>query len=231
MTETGKSRLRTALLVVVAVRAVLGVVAIPLAAALWQQHFVVVILLRPTKDVLLLAGFLIRQGRVGLLEVVAAAVPLAILGVWVFYALGRSYADEIQSGEGMPRWVDRVLPPHRIRSLCRILHRRGRRLVALSRLAAFPSALLGAAAGSSNMPPRHFLPADLLGAVLSVAEVVGAGYVRGVADKQAGPWLTVLGVAVLIGLLVVVGRWLLRDESSSDDDQDAVTAPGLSERR
>jgi membrane protein DedA with SNARE-associated domain len=78
-------------------------------------------------------------------------------------------------------------------------------------LAAFPSALLAASAGASGMAPGKFLPADALGAALSIAEVVVAGYVLGAAYKRAGPWLTAVGVAVLIGLLVAVGRWLRRE--------------------
>ena len=221
MSRTKTSRLRIALLAVAATRAVLGVAAIPLAAVLYQRHFVVLVGLRPTKDVLLLAGFLIRLDRVGPFEVLAAAIPLAILGVWVFYWLGRSYAGEIQSGEGMPRWAARVLPPHRIQPLCRVLDRKGRRLIVASRLAAFPSALLGAAAGASNMAPAEFLPADTLGAVLSVVEVLLAGYLFGATYKRAGPWLTALGVVALVGLLFSVGRGLRRDTSVATDDLSA----------
>jgi hypothetical protein len=39
---------------------------------------------------------------------------------------------------------------------------------------------------------------------------VVAGYALGAAYKRAGPWLTAVGVVVLLGLLVGVGRWLKR---------------------
>lgn len=199
---------RTPLLALAAARTVLGVVAILLAPALFDDHFVVLVLLRPTKEVLLAGGFFLRQGDVDLPEVLAAAIPLAIFGVWLFYLLGRSYADEIQAGEGLPRWADKLLPPERIRALSRVLERKGRRVVILGRLAAFPSTLLAAAAGASRMEARSFLPADALGGALSIAEVIVAGYALGATYKRAGPWLTVLGVAVLLGLLVGLGRWL-----------------------
>lgn len=236
MSRGRTSGLRAALLTLAAIRCVLGLIAIPLAAALYERHFVVVVALRPTKEILLAAGFLMRQGKVGLVETVAAAVPLAILGVWLFYALGRSYRHEIQTGEGIPRWVQRVLRPHRIQALERVLERKGRRLVVVSRLAVFPSALLGAAAGASRMAPAQFLPADALGAVLSVGEVLGAGYVFGAAYKQAGPWLTGVGVAVLVGLLVLLGRWLGRDDPRADastpgQEKAAASTPGRRPRR
>ncbi len=40
------------------------------------------------------------------------------------------------------------------------------------------------------------------------AGIVEAGYALGAADKRAGPWLSALGVVVLLELLVGVGRWL-----------------------
>ena len=202
---------RTPLLALAAARAALGVVAIPLAPALFRDHFVVLVLLRPTKEVLMAGGFLVRQGDANLFQVMSAAIPLALFGVWLFYLLGRSYADEIRAGEGLPRWAEKLLPPERIKAMSRVLERKGRRVVVLGRLAAFPSTLLGAAAGASGMEARSFLPADALGGALSIAEVVVAGYALGTAYKRAGPWLTVLGVLALVGLLVGVGRWLRQD--------------------
>lgn len=205
------SKARNALLVLAAVRGVLGIVALPLVPVLYRDHFALLVLLRPTKEILLAGGFLVRQGEANLVHIVLAALPLALFGVWLFYGLGRSFAAEIQSGKGLPPKAERILPRGRIQDLCRILDRKGRGLVVAGRLAAFPSSLLGAAAGSSRMPPGRFLPADGLGAALSLAEVIGAGYVLGQAYKSAGAWLTAVGVVVLFGLLFMVGRWLRRE--------------------
>ena len=206
------SSMRTGLLVAAAARGVLGLVAIPLAPALYREHFVVLVLLRPTKEVLLAGGFLVRQGDVALLPIGAAAVPLALLGVWHLFVLGRAYAGEIERGDGLPGWAQRWMPNDRIRQMGRVLDRKGGRVIVLGRLAAFPSALLGAAAGATRMKPRAFLPADLAGCALSVVEVIGAGYVLGEAYDEAGPWITAIGVAVLLLVLVLVGRWLRREE-------------------
>ena len=200
-------------LVLAAVRGVLGLVAIPLAPVLYEDHFVALVLLRPTKEVLLAGGFLLREGKVGLVTMVAAAVPLLLFGVWLFYWLGRSFSDEIQSGEGLPKFADRILPPKRITAMCKLLGKKGTGVVVAGRLAAFPSTVLAAAAGASDMKPRQFLVADSVGAALSIVEVVGAGFVLGAAYKEAGPWLTAVGVGVLVGLMVVVGRWLKRESA------------------
>lgn len=201
------------LLVLAGARAVLAVVAIFLAPALYRDHFVVLVLLRPTKEVLLAAGFFIRSGDVRLLPVLVAAAPLALFGVWLLYALGRAFAPEIRDAKGLPRWADRILPPERIKAMCRILDRKGWKVIVLGRLAAFPSALLAAAAGASDLTRRAFLPADGIGAALSIAEVIIAGYVLGSAYEEAGPWVTAVGVIALVAMLVLVGRWLRREEA------------------
>src|SRR3954467_6897837 len=111
-TERRSRRWRSPLVWLAAGRAVLGIVAIPFAPALYRDHFVLLVLLRPSKEVLLAAGFLIRDGRVQLLPVLLAAIPLAILGVWHFYVLGQAWAKEI-SDDNMPRLARRLLPPKR----------------------------------------------------------------------------------------------------------------------
>ncbi|MGI8632675.1 MAG: DedA family protein [Solirubrobacterales bacterium] len=188
----------------------MSLAAIPLAPFLYREHFVVLVLLRPTKEVLLAAGFLVRQQDVSLPVVLAAAIPLAIFGVWHFYWLGRSWAKEIESGRGLPRLAGRLLPRDRIKRLGEVLDAKGKRVVVVGRLASFPSALLGAAAGASGMSSRDFLPADGVGGVLSIAEVVLAGYILGEAYKEAGPWVTGIGVVLLLALLIGMGRALTR---------------------
>ena len=211
MSETKTLGGRTLPLVLAALRGTLSLAAIPLAPALFRDHFVLLVLLRPTKEVLLAGGFFLREGEVDLVPMLLATIPMGVLGVWLFFWLGRAFRDEIQSGEGLPKWARRILPPERIQSMCRILDRKGRWVIVAGRLAAFPSTVLAAAAGASGMGPAKFLPADGAGAALAVAEVVVAGYVLGAAYKDAGPWLTGVGVVVLLGLMVAVGRWLKRE--------------------
>lgn len=208
------ARLRHTLLILAGVRLVIGLLAIPLAPLLYEDHFVVLVLMRPTKEVFLAAGFLIRLGEVWWGSVIAAAVPLAILGVWQFYYLGRQYADQIRSGD-MPWWIERVLRPKRVHTMQKLLDRKGMKLVVLGRLAVFPSSVVAAAAGSGDIPSRRFLPADAIGGLLSIAEVVGAGYALGYTYKQAGPWITVAGTAALVAIGVVVARWLHREDARS----------------
>lgn len=198
------------LLWVAAVRIVLGVVAIPLAPLLFEDHFLVLVLLRPAKEVFLAGGFLARGGDVNLWLLVAAAIPLSIFGVWHFYLLGRAYSDEINS-ERLSGLAARVLTPERVEKLERSLERKGPKLIFLGRLAILSSAAVAAAAGAAKMEPGKFFPWDLGGGLLSIAYTVAAGWFLGAAYEQAGPWITVAGVAALLGFAFVLGRTLQRE--------------------
>jgi membrane-associated protein len=190
-------------------RAVLGIVAIPLAPALYRRHFALLVLLRPTKEVLLAGGFLVRRHDVSLPVLLLAAVPLLLAGVWHFYALGRIYGTG-NAASKLPRWARHLLPQKRIDALCKVLAKRGVPVIVIGRLAAMPSTGVAAAAGASELPLRRFLVADTAGGLLSFVEAVGAGWVLGAAYEDAGPWLTAGGVAALLVVSLLVGRWLRR---------------------
>jgi membrane protein DedA with SNARE-associated domain len=207
---------RRLLIGVTAVRAVLGIVAIPLAPSLYHNHFILLVLLRPTKDVLLFGGFLLRDGSIGLVPLLVAAVPLVVGGVWIFYALGHAYVDELsgKSSNGLPRVVRRILKPDRVRAMGGVLAANRRVAILGGRLSLFPSSALAAAAGAGDMPPRDFLPLDGLGAALSLVEVLVVGYALGSAWERGSRLLTIAGLVVFVAILVVVGRWV-RNEAKA----------------
>ena len=206
---TKKTKLRTALMWLAAIRFLISVAAIPLAPFLYREHFVVLVLMRPTKEVLLAAGFLIKAGKVGLVPVVAAALPLMVLGVWLFYYLGRAFRDEITEGE-LPGIAGRILSADKIKKVKKVLDKKGSRLILLGRLAAFPSTVAATAAGAGRMTPREFLPYDAAGAAGSIALAIGAGYALGQAYEEASPILSIVGVAALVVGAILLGRYLNR---------------------
>jgi membrane protein DedA with SNARE-associated domain len=201
---------RSLLLALTAVRGVVAVIAIPLAPGLYKDHYLLLLLLRPTKDVLLLGGFLLRDGSVGLAPLLLAAIPLAVLGVWIFYALGRAYSDELRdkSGDGLPTVVHRLLRPDRVRAMGDVLDDNRRLAILAGRLSVFPSSMLAAAAGAGGMEAKRFLPLDALGAALSIAEVLIVGYALGSAYKSGSAPLSIAGAIVFVATLVMMGRWL-----------------------
>jgi undecaprenyl-diphosphatase len=191
------------------VRAVLEVAAIPLAPFLYRDHVALLVLLRPTKEVFLFGGYQVRDGNAWLPVLVLAAIPLLLGGVWLFYALGRAYSDELCNAD-LPGVAGRILPKKRIDALQEVLEEKGPRVVFFGRLAAFPSTLMAAAAGASEVPFKEFARADAAGAIVSMLALMGIGYGLGEAYEEAGPWVTGAGVLVLATLLYVLGRSLKR---------------------
>jgi membrane protein DedA with SNARE-associated domain len=195
-------------------RMVLGGVALLLAPWLYEEHAAVLGLLRPTKEVFLFEGFLTSLGDLAVPVAVLAALPLLLGGVWIFFGLGRAYEDDLADAQ-LPGVAGRVLPKDRIDNMRDLLERKGMWVVFLGRLAAFPSSLMAAAAGSSGVSWRAFVVADTAGALLSMAIAIEAGRVLGRAYEDAGPWLTAFGVVVLVALAVWAGRVLTSGSSDS----------------
>jgi membrane protein DedA with SNARE-associated domain len=200
---------RPVLLALAGLRALLAIVAIPLAPALYRDHVAVLVLLRPSKEVLLFAGYMIRDGRISAGVAIVAALPLLLFAVWIFYALGHVHRKDLQRAD-LPGIAGRLLPRKRIRSLCEAVNDRGSPLVVIGRLASMPSTLVAAAAGTAEVPFARFVIADALGAALSLAMMLGAGYLLGEARETAGPWLTVVGAIALLGLMVLLGKQVSR---------------------
>lgn len=194
------------------VRAALAILALVLAPWLYREHTAVLVFLRPTKEVFLFAGFHAREGDVFMPVVVAAALPLLLAGVWLFFGLGRAYSDTLEEGD-LPGIAGRILPKRRLDDLCRVLDERGMWVVFLGRLAAFPSSLTAAAAGSAGVSWRRFLIADTAGALVSLALILGLGYGLGEAYDEGGVWVTAGGVVALVAAAVVLGRALSSSRS------------------
>ena len=196
------------------VRFVLALIAIPLAPALYRDHVAVLVLLRPTKEVFLFAGFQLSEGHTSLLAVVACALPLLLGGVWVFFGLGRAYAESLREAQ-LPGLVGRLLPKRRLDAMCEVLDERGPGVVFLGRLAAFPSTLMAAAAGTSGLEWRRFLVADAAGALVSLAVLLSLGLALQETYESAGTWVTAAGVVVLATMVVLLGRSLTSSSSTS----------------
>ena len=201
---------RAPLIVLAMARLVLAVVAIPLVPLMFKDHFLWLVLMRPTKELFLAGGFLVRRGDLNLFLLILASIPLSIFGAWLFYLLGRSYEKEIDSGK-VPDLVGRILKPERVRKFEKILDRKGMRLIFLGRIAVMSSAGVAAAAGAARLSPRKFFPVDFAGGMLSIAYTVAAGYFLGEAYERAGPWITGLGVVAFMAFAYILGRALTND--------------------
>lgn len=197
------------LLWVAAVRTVAALVALPLLPVLYRHDFLVLVALRPSLGVLLLGAILARQGGISLWVMLVIAVPLQLLVVWLYFLLGRAWESEINSEDKLPFFTARLLQRNQVRRIRHALNAHGARLVVIARFAIFPAGLLAAAAGASDMEPARYFPADGLAFAAAAGLVVGAGYGLGLAQRQAGLWLTLAGVAGLIVISALL-TWYVR---------------------
>ena len=202
---------RKILLALAGLRIAVGLIAIPLVPLWFKDHFLALVLMRPTKELFLAGGFLAKRGEVDLVLLCLAAIPLSIFGAWIFYFLGRSYAREIDKGK-LPKLAQKIMDPEKIQRFEKALDDKGPKLIFLGRLAVMSSAAVAAAAGAANMEPKKFFPVDLAGGLVSIAYTVTAGYFLGEAYEKAGPWITGVGVVAFMGFAYILGRALKDDD-------------------
>ncbi|MFN2615342.1 MAG: DedA family protein [Actinomycetota bacterium] len=204
--EAVSERHRTTLLWLSAARVGISVVALPLAPFLYKHHYLILVVMRPTRLVLFVGGYFAKQHKANPFELAAAALPMAWLGVWLAYALGLSHERRIASGR-IPKPWKRLLPARRIRRLQETLRDQGIKLVLLARMATFPNYLIGTAAGSSDMSPHKFFVSDGIGTAIEIGASLALGYVLG--DRKA--WIVGIGIGALLAG-VAIFFWQFRRE-------------------
>lgn len=210
--------LRVASIVGVVLRFLLPVAAIPFAAS-WiaDRNVLLLLLLRPGKEVVLLGGGLLRtEGEPALLAMLLAFLPLGVLTTVAFFGLGRAYADRFDEGTG-PRWLTQVVPPVRLAAMQRLLARRGIAIAFVGRIVALPYTLLAAAAGTTRARAVPYLLADAAGGIVSFLLTVAVGYGLGEAYERGGVWFTVVGIAAFFAVIVLGSRWLEREAARTED--------------
>lgn len=208
-------RWRRPLVALSALRYVVPILALPLVPVLTPDDVGLLTLLRPGKEILLLAGGLTRtQSTPGILVAFLAYLPLMVGGVWAFFGLGRAYADDLRTGDG-PEWLSRAVPPDKLEVAQRVLARRGPVVAFIGRVALMPPTIVAAAAGVSDVSTRAFLLADLVGAVVSFGAVFGIGIALGEAYERGGPWVTGAGVVLVVVAAMLVSRWLQAEAERS----------------
>lgn len=225
-------RWRRPLLVICALRFIIPIAAIPLLFT-WTregaERIPALTLLRPGKEVLLIAGGFAKVGRIPGSEiplVFLAYIPGMILVVWAFFALGRAYADELDAGGG-PAWLTRMVPPARLAQARRVIAKRGVSVAIFGRVAALPPTIMAVAAGTTNVDPKRYLGADLIGAIVSFGVTVGVGYGLGAAYESGGKYLLIGGLVLFFIGAQLFTKWL-DEEAETDDpalDQDAPASP------
>lgn len=129
----------------------------------------------PEETILGLAGYLVWRGELRLPLVLAAGIGSAVAGDNIGYFLGRRYGQEALARYG--HWVR--LTPARLGAVRRAVTRYGSLAIFTARFLAGLRFLAGPVAGATGLRFVPFLTANLVGALLYVPLVVGAGYAVG----------------------------------------------------
>ncbi len=190
-------------------RYAIPLIALPFIPLLFPDHIESLLLIKPTKDVVLASGWLTRIGRANGALAFAAYLPLMLFANWAFFFVGRAYGERLRRGEG-PGWLTRALPPDRFDIADRVLVAHGPAIAVIGRVAALPPTILAAAAGTSAIETRRYLLADAAGAVIAFGTTFSAGLALGEAYQRAGLWLSAASLLLMLGLVAVLARWVRR---------------------
>jgi len=139
----------------------------------------------PEETILILAGYLVWEGRLRLVLVLGVGVVSAVLGDNLGYWLGREFGR--RAVERYERWI--FVTPERLDAVQRIVARYGPLAVFAARFLPGVRFLACPVAGVTGFRPVPFAIANVLGASLYVPVAVGIGYAVGLG---LGDYLTQL---------------------------------------
>jgi membrane protein DedA with SNARE-associated domain len=164
----------------------------------------------PEETVLALGGFLAQRGELHLPTVIAVGVLAAIVGDNIGYWLGRRYGREALERYGRYIWVS----ANRLERVSAFMTRHGGFAVFAARFVAGARFLSGPVAGAMGMPPRTFVVANTLGALVYVPYAVGVGYAVSygaghMIERFVGRAEPIVVAAIALLTLAFIGRRLL----------------------
>jgi membrane protein DedA with SNARE-associated domain/membrane-associated phospholipid phosphatase len=160
----------------------------------------------PGQTVVVLAGFLAQQGILNLTAVVICAVIGAILGDLLGYVLGRKYGLQLfKNQSGIIQDMAQLLKGHTFKTLV------------LGRFNSLTRAFAPFAAGASNVRPRSFLPANILGGVLWGATWVVVGYMFGASYEYVSESVSaiLLGAGTAFSVVLLAYYYLRKHKITS----------------
>jgi membrane protein DedA with SNARE-associated domain len=179
----------------------------------------------PGESLLVAAGVLASQGRLGFLEVFLAAWAGGVLGDNVGYVVGYRYGRPFVYRWGMKMGLSR-------QQIARMEQRfldRGPPIVLIARFILILRQLCGFIAGTTRMPWLKFSLYNVLGAALWTGAYSGGAYLLGTAVERylsAGRW--VFGAVALV-FVIASGTTILgfirEARRDGEDAQDAEPPP------
>lgn len=158
----------------------------------------------PGETVLLLAGFLAYQGRLGLWLLMGLAACGAVAGDSAGYELGRRYGRRLEG-----TWAGRKIGSTRWERARTQIRHRGPQAVLVGRFVGVLRAVVPAAAGDAGMPYGSFLVWNVLGALVWAPLVVGLGYLVGESYDEVARYMGWGSIGIVAALVVGAVAWRL----------------------
>ena len=157
----------------------------------------------PSELVMPLAGFLVAQGRLGLVAVLALGTLGAVAGACLWYWLGRQLGEArvLALCDRYGRWL--TVERGEMQRALDWFRRHDSRAVFLGRMVPGVRTLISVPAGVARMPLGRFLLYTTLGSVLWNVLLIGAGYILAANYTRVAAILDPVTNALLIGLLAL----------------------------
>lgn len=155
----------------------------------------------PGQLIVVLAGFLSREGLLNLWAVLIAATIGAILGDWIGYQLGKSYGYSFLKKYGKYFLLNKEYYEKTQKLLKEHL---GKALI-IGRFTQFTRQISPVIAGSIKVPFYKFLFYDIIGGVLWSCSFVFIGFIFGESYNIASKYFSrFMFWAIIIGLLLII---------------------------
>jgi len=169
----------------------------------------------PGETLVILGGFYARRGELEVPALVAIVCCAAVLGDNLGFLIGRRFGRGFLERHGRRLFVT----PERLERAERYYASHGGKTVFLGRFIPVVRSVGFIVAGAARMPWRRFVVYDVAGAVLWGAGHTTLGYLIGKSYERWKGYLTPvgLGVLVVLGLLIGVGKLLAARRSVEED--------------
>lgn len=168
----------------------------------------------PSEAVLLLAGFLVGEGRYGFIEALLVTTAASVCGALILYLVGRVVGEE-----RLLVFLETVGRPLRVthadlEKANRWFERHGPAVVSFGRLVPIVRSLVSIPAGADKLSLPVFVVFTAAGSSVWNAALIGSGAALGSRWEQAQRWTDVLTLIVLaIGVVALVILWVRRRRS------------------
>jgi undecaprenyl-diphosphatase len=177
----------------------------------------------PGETLVIIGGFYARIGDLWLPGVATVAIVGAVLGDNLGYWIGRRYGRGFLERHGRRLFVT----PERLEAAEGYYRRYGGRTVFLGRFIPVVRSVGFIVAGVAHMEWRRFIVYDVAGAVIWGIGHSVLGYALGASYQRWEPYVTPVGIGLLVVLLLLIGasKLLAARRRVREELQEAETGP------